>query len=367
MRNDQPLKQLLIDTRGWWDHPGTRPAVRENFEKVIRCGTRALGAEVFASATEEKLVFHTCKSRACPSCGYRQILLWLREKWVTLPDVPYAGIVFTMPNTLWPVFKQNRHLLHDLPSIGAAVVELWVKETHDVRPLIMVVPHTFGGYLNFNCHLHILVSDGGLNESQGQWLAGLNFDQDALMCLWRDAVLSYLRMALKADVLRSNRSVKFLESVFTSEAARPKWIIYISESMSKRHFLSYAARYAKRLPIAQRWLSRVSAGEVEFFAKDTRKHQRVKTKQSSTRFAAALAEHVPDRYKHNMRYYGLLAPASIRKTSAALCALLGKPKQRRPPRLSWRDSLLKYFGVDPLVDSQGQPMRWTGRLGSVAL
>ena len=147
-----------------------------------------------------------------------------------------------------PVFKQNRHLLHDLPSIGAAVVELWVKETHGVRPLIMVVPHTFGGYLNFNCHLHILVSDGGLNESQGQWLAGLMFDQDALMRLWRDAVLNYLRMALKADVLRSNRSVKFLESVFTSEAARPKWIIYISESMSKRHFLSYAARYAKRLP-----------------------------------------------------------------------------------------------------------------------
>jgi len=29
--------------------------------------------------------------------------------------------------------------------------------------MIIVIPHTFGHHLKFNCHLHILVSEGGLN------------------------------------------------------------------------------------------------------------------------------------------------------------------------------------------------------------
>src|SRR5262249_2025766 len=65
----QPLKQILIETRHLWDRAETRPAIRKSFDKVIKCRTEALGAEIFASDTEKKLVYHTCKSRACPSCG----------------------------------------------------------------------------------------------------------------------------------------------------------------------------------------------------------------------------------------------------------------------------------------------------------
>ena len=99
----QPTKQILIATRSVWDHPETRLAVRQNFDKVIKCGTLALGAEVFASQNEEKLVPHTCKARPCPSCGHRHGIQWQREQWCALPDVPYVGIVFTMPDVLWPL------------------------------------------------------------------------------------------------------------------------------------------------------------------------------------------------------------------------------------------------------------------------
>ena len=46
--------------------------------------------------------------------------------------------------------------------------------------------------------------------------------------------------------------------------------------------------------------------------------------------------------------------------------LLLKQEQRpRPGRLSWRDSLRKYFGVDPLLDRCDQVMHWTRRLEPV--
>jgi hypothetical protein len=71
---------------------------------------------------------------------------------------------------------------------------------------------------------------------------------------------------------------------------------------------------------------------------------------------------VPDRYRHAMRRFGLLAPRTQRTTSAAMFLLLGQKKRPRPPRLSWRNSLRKYFRVDPLIDSHGQDMHWARRL-----
>ncbi len=88
MRYEQPIKQILLDNRHLWDHPRTRQSVRENFQRILNCRTPALGGEVFASENEEKTVFHTCKSKACPSCGYRATLLWQREQWAALPDCP---------------------------------------------------------------------------------------------------------------------------------------------------------------------------------------------------------------------------------------------------------------------------------------
>jgi hypothetical protein len=61
----------------------------------------------------------------CPSCGQRSNDRWVRERIADLPEIPYVHVVLTMPDVLWPVFKDNRHLLHDLPVLGAKVIERW--------------------------------------------------------------------------------------------------------------------------------------------------------------------------------------------------------------------------------------------------
>jgi transposase-like zinc-binding protein/putative transposase len=130
----------------------------------------ARGRRVPFSFRLQPHVWHTCKSRFCPSCGWRATLQWQLEQEASLPDVPYAAIGFSMPDVLWPIFKQNRHLLHDLPAIAASVITRWVRLRYGARVLVIVVPHTFGRRLNFNCHLHILVSAGGLHEFEGRWI-----------------------------------------------------------------------------------------------------------------------------------------------------------------------------------------------------
>jgi hypothetical protein len=357
----KPLKQILIATRAQWDHPDTRPAVRENFRKVIDCGTLALGAEVYASANEEKVVPHTCKSRACPSCGHRATKLWQREQWTALPDIAYAGINLTMPDVLWPIFQKNRHLLHDLPALGAAAIQQCMNEQYGVRVLIMVVPHTFGRHLNFNSHLHILISAGGLRESDGRWIPRLYLAWGALMRAWRDAVITYLREALKIRLITTDLTVEELAAILSRQHCR-KWNVYIARFQSKQHFLRYAGRYVRHPPIAEYRFVEVAARQVQFLTKDLKLKMVVTTWYRIEEFVAALAEHVPDHYRHAIRYFGLLAPGSKATTSAALFVVSGQRKHPRPRRLGWRNSLRKHFNVDPLIDSVGQPMRWVRRL-----
>ena len=268
MRYKHPIKQILTATRSSWDGPETRPAVRHAFDKLTKCGTLALGAEIFASETEKKLVPHTCKVRPCPSCGHRATLLWQRDRWCALPDIPYVGIVFTMPDLLWPIFRQNRHLLHGLPKLGAAVIGQWAKLKYGVRLPIMVIPHTFGGRLNFNTHLHVLISAGGLQESEGRWVNSLVFDErndkSKMMRMWRFAVIAYLRAALEANVLTSDLSHKKLRARLKKQYER-WWSIDIDHFASKGHFLRYAGRYVRRPPIAQYRFTKITDREVRFW------------------------------------------------------------------------------------------------------
>src|SRR5439155_10543244 len=99
-----------------------------------------------------------------------------------------------------------------------------------------------------------------------------------------------------------------------------------------------------------------------FWTNDKIQKRRVNISYTPEEFVATLAEHVPDRYQHGIRYFGLLAPGSRARTSAAVFALLGQQKRPRPRRLSWAYSLRRDFGVDPLIDRGGQPMHWVGRL-----
>jgi len=88
--------------------------------------------------------------------------------------------------------------------LGAQVLQQWARQKYGIRLMIVVIPHTFGRHLNFNCHLHILVSQGGLRRDGTQWLADARLDRKQLMPIWRYAVIALLRAAARAGVLETD-------------------------------------------------------------------------------------------------------------------------------------------------------------------
>ena len=330
MESKHLLQEFATKTRKFWDRDRVRPAVRDNLDKVTKCRTPLLGAEIYASDREVKTVCHTCKSRFCNGCGNRGTLTWQREQWCALPDVRYSEICFTMPDILWDFFRHDRQLLSDIAALAASVINRWVQAHYSVVPLILVIPHTFGRRLNFHPHLHILVSAGGLNKRENRWVNLQHFDKYALMYWWRFAVIQYLAAVLGAEPEKVAASDEMLKR----QGKRP-WNIHIRRFSSKEHFLRYAGRYLRRPPIAEHRIVEVTDHHVEFWANDLKLKSWVKIKVSIEEFLGLLIQHVPDRYVHGIRYFGLLSPAGKHQLSSAVFALLAQTQRPRPRRLSW--------------------------------
>jgi hypothetical protein len=359
MRYRHPLKTILRENRTLWDVSSTRAPVRSAFTKALQCGTAALGAEVYSSGAEERVVCHTCKGRACSSCGSRATSQWQRERWAALPNVPYKGITFTMPDVLWPFFH-DRQIARLLPVLAAKILESWVRARFGLAIGVIAMPHTFNSKLEFNAHVHVMVTAGGL-EVSGTWRSSIYYDVDALTVYWRKGVIRLLRTSLRNGMLPSGLQTAQIEDLLARQEHR-WWSVKLQSLGSKEHFLRYAGRYARRPPIAQRRIIRISNQEITFWAKDRKLHGKVIVRLSPEEFLAAWMQHIPDHYEHAVRSFGLFAPRGISTTATAVFMLLGQCRKPRPRALSWSLSIKRDFGWDPLLDRNGNRMRWNRRI-----
>ena len=181
------------------------------------------------------------------------------------------------------------------------------------------------------------------------------------MPMWRYAIVTLLREAARIGVLDTDLTRRALQGLLTAQYER-WWNIAIERFRSKKQFLGYAGRYARRPPIAQHRFRQIDRQGIRFMTKDTRTKRMVETTYTPAEFLATLADHIPGRYRHNIRYFGLLAPRVKGHTHDAVFALLGQERLGKPRRLRWAASLQKSFGVDPLLDRAGQRMRWARRV-----
>jgi hypothetical protein len=361
MKYHDPLKQILSQTRPHWDRDETRAGARWAFGKALQCRTAELGAEVFASGNRERTFYHTCKSRPCSSCGFRATIQWQRERWTALPDEVYKGITFTMPDVLWPLFRDNPPLANVLSALAAKVIQARASARYGLRVGVMAILHTFNGQLEFNAHVHTMVTGGGLFGSSDTWVSRVYYDRDLLMEAWRKAVIELLRAALRGGQLHTKMTNEQMDAMLTQQEKR-WWSIKIQSFKSKEHFLRYAGRYVRRPPIAQRRITHIGVRAVTFWANDKKRRRRVEVQCSLEEFIDRWSQHIPERYQHAVRSFGLFAARALRQTSAAIFAILGQERSPRPKPRPWADSVKRDFGHDPLLDHTGKRMKWVRRL-----
>jgi hypothetical protein len=206
---------------------------------------------------------------------------------------------------------------------------------------------------------------GGLRGSSDIWVSGVYYDPDLLMKSWRKAVIALLRAALRAGQLGTKLTVDQMEDLLT-HFEKCWWSVKVQLFENKWHFLQYAGRYLRRPPIAQRRITCIAERSVTFWTKDKKLRRRIEVQYSLEEFIDLWAQHIPERYQHAVRSFGLFAPRAIGQTSAAIFAILGQERRPRPKPRPWADSIKRDFGHDPLLDHTGRRMKRVRRLAPKA-
>jgi len=363
-RRRQAILQRLIEyIRPLWDHAGVRAHARATLNKMLLCGTLALGAEVFSSIDgKTRTFYHTCKTRACPSCGYFQTLRFQQEVVNHLPEIPYRGLMLTIPDRYWEILRLNRQLLPDLVALGGGVMSDLARERRQAEVPLIAVLHTFNPELKFKPHLHVVVGLTGLDLNGNRLVENIFFSKDMLQKRWRYELLDRLELEVRQGKLRSDLSQKqLLEKIDYERGAL--WHIEEHGCTNKHALLAYVARYIGRPPIANSRILEFDADYVRFRYRDKRDDNRFHEATISTQeFSNRLIEHIREPYQHGVRYFGLLAPRVKSTRYHAFWRLLGQREPDPVHPLRWAEGRYLSFGVDPLVDSWGNPMTWSHRL-----
>ena len=111
-----------------------------------------------------------------------------------LKAVPHRHFVFSIPKILRRYFLYDRSLLSDLSRCGWESLKAFFQETlseQDAAPGAVIAIQSFGDFLGFNSHLHVLISDGFF-YGQGMFRVAPRFETKQLEEIFRHKVFKML-------------------------------------------------------------------------------------------------------------------------------------------------------------------------------
>ncbi len=273
-----------------WGH-----VVSDQQRKVLRdiglCRTAALGThlERCDRCSYETVAYDSCRNRHCPKCQSTARDRWLMKQATSLLPVPYAHVVFTVPEQLAPLALRNQRLFYGL--LFRAASETLLEIAADPRHLgarigVLAVLHTWSQNLRHHPHLHCLVPAGGLALDHSRWVATRRQLLPArCVCSAACSAASCWPSSSRAYPTQANY------------ASPARWLIfphhvhfthcsYLAPTRSgsstpnhpfggPEHVLKYLARYTHRVAISNGRLLSLDNGQVRFRWRDSRHNNRI--------------------------------------------------------------------------------------------
>ena len=315
-----------------WGH-----ALSDQQRKVLRdiglCRTAALGThlERCDRCSYETLAYDSCRNRHCPKCQSSARDRWLMKQAASLLPVPYAHVVFTLPEQLAPLALRNQRLFYSL--LFRAASETLLEIAADPRHLgarigVLAVLHTWSQNLRHHPHLHCLVPSGGLALDHSRWVATRpNFflPVHVLSRMFRGKMLAFLKHAYDRRQLRFPGALADLAQPrpfhsLLNPLRHKKWVVYAKPPFGgPEQVLKYLARYTHRVAISNGRLLALENGQVRFRWRDSRHHNRssVMTLDAVEFIRRFLLHVLPSRFV-KIRHFGLLANRN-RRQALAVC------------------------------------------------
>jgi len=346
---------------GFW-----RPYVMDVIYKYLGCGDLHQGfARVKCDECHhEYLLPFSCKRRYfCPSCHQKRVVEFGEFLYSeVLKQVPHRQWVFSIPKRLRPYFMYDRKLLPKLSLCAWKVLSCYLKHgvsDEEAMPGAAIAVQTFGDFLNFNPHLHIIATDGCF-VNDGNFMNRIVPNPDDLEIPFRCEVLYMLRREGKI----TNTVVDNMDSWHHSG-----FHVYCGNSIlpDDEEGLEKLAKYIVRAPISQeRMLYIPSAESINGMAQViyTGKNSKIDERFTALDWLARLVTHIPNKGEQLVRYYGYYSNKArgIRKkaeeqqqkadepeTSMSTPCLIESDISKKAFRRNWARLIKKVYNIDPLI------------------
>lgn len=173
-------------------HP--RQTVIDNVDKMINCGDPSFGGAMYACSKCGNLKFvpFRCKSRFCPTCGVKYCQDRSNAMAFKLIQCTHRHCVFTIDEDLRHFFLEDRSLLDCLfNAVRSVVLRMFhqINKSKNFVPGFICVLHTFGRPLEWNPHIHCLITEGGFSDD-GFWRVVKHFNYTLLRKSFQTALLN---------------------------------------------------------------------------------------------------------------------------------------------------------------------------------
>ena len=289
---------------------------------------------------EKKQVAFSCKSRVCSACGKVHAEEWARQLSSRMFNVVHRHITFTVPEQLWGEFERETSWRGVLFQAANATL----RTVMGVECGAVVVMHPYGKDLKVNYHVHVLVTEGGLDE-RGRWQDKTYIRYESLRKVWQYEVLSRLREVMPAG----GRSKRLIDKLYRQY--RKGFYVHAKPRVKNGQGISrYIGRYIRHPAIADKRIVGYDGEKVRFCYKGRSGEER-EQEMPVLAFIHGVVRHIPPKQFKMIRYYGLYAP---RKASGVkeLMNRIGKAVGRVVHRLIWRKRIQRDFHRDPLTCSR---------------
>lgn len=291
---------------------------------IMTCQTAEQGYHINACPNGDfsEVVFNSCKHRACPQCGAIDTQRWLERRKEQALDCPYFHAVFTIDHGLHVIWRYNRKLFTNLMMRGA-----W----HSLRELlsdwkylgglpgVIAVFQSWDDELCEHCHLHFIVTAGGLN-ADGRWVRAekILLPTPVLATKFRGKFLDYLRQGFSNYTPRGIRKPD--DQILTvpngmrkqqclnllNKLGRKRWHANIEPPYEHANgVFKYVGRYIRRGPISERRILSYNGKTVTIGYAHKQKHENAAFTLPVEQFIDRLLSHVPQKGTHTVRSYGL--------------------------------------------------------------
>lgn len=299
-----------------------------------------------------KNISFTCKSRFCNSCSKASSdkrLMNLIRRWPQW--LQYYHLIFTIPKELRDFFKRHRKALKIMPLVASNAVQYFFKKKYKCTPWIVNVIHTFWAKLNWNTHVHMVLSAWWItryNTFRTIWFIPYAW----ILASWKWFLLKELNNWIYQHLSweKYKEEYNFLQSISNLKNKfndTKSWFIHFSQKAdSFQKVLSYIGRYLKRPVIAQSRIKKYDGENIIFEYVDKYDGEKKDIHCLAQEFIWSLIQHIPQKHFKMVSYAGIFCNCVKRKYLKIIEQFIWKQELQIKIAKSYRWRMIQYLGID---------------------